>query len=106
MSKFCVVLVTCGNLAEAKKISRALVKERLAACVNIIPKMQSIFYWKNEISEERETLLIVKSRISLFSELSKSVRGIHSYRVPEIIALPIVSGEKSYLNWMEKEATG
>ncbi|OGC77750.1 MAG: cytochrome C biogenesis protein CcdA [candidate division Zixibacteria bacterium RBG_16_50_21] len=106
MTQFCLVLVTCSNSAEAKKISRALVKERLAACVNIIPRMDSIFYWKNKISEERETLLIVKTRISLFSKLSKSVKGLHSYQVPEIIALPIISGEKNYLNWMEKETAG
>ena len=106
MTQFCLVLVTCGNSAEAKEISRALVKERLAACVNIIPRMDSIFYWKNKISEERETLLIVKTRISLFSKLSKSVKGLHSYQVPEIIALPIISGEKNYLNWMEKETAG
>ena len=106
MNKFCVVLVTCGNAKEAKRIAQSLLREKLAACVNIIPRVDSIFYWKNKMSQECETMLLIKTRANLFAKLSTTVSKMHSYQVPEIIALPIVSGEKNYLNWMEKETTG
>ena len=106
MNKYCVVLVTCGNAKEAKRIAQSLLREKLAACVNIIPRADSIFYWNNKMSQERETMLLIKTRANLFTKLSTTVRKTHSYQVPEIIALPIIRGEDQYLDWLGKETTG
>lgn len=103
MSDLWVVLVTCSSLKEAEKIGRALVKDRLAACVNVIPEMKSFFFWERKLSREAEYLLIVKTRKKLFQKLAIRVKRLHSYQVPEIIALPIVAGEKKYLDWVKKE---
>ena len=103
MSDLYVVLVTCGSLKEAEKIGQTLVKDRLAACVNVIPKVKSFFFWERKLSEEIESLLIVKTGKNLFPKLALRVKQLHSYQVPEIIGLPIVAGEKKYLDWMKKE---
>lgn len=97
-----VIFVTCTNLKEARLISRALLKERLVACVNIIGKIESLFWWKGKIDNSKEFLLIIKSKKSRLGKIIKLVRSKHSYEVPEIIALPIVSGEKSYLRWLDE----
>jgi len=103
MTQYCLVLVTCQSQSEARKIGQALVKQKMAACVNIIPKVNSLFFWKKKLTEEKEILLLIKTRKALFSKLSASVRKLHSYEVPEIIALPVLAGEKNYLSWMAKE---
>lgn len=105
MTKFCVVLVTCRSLPEAKKIGQALVKQKLAACVSIIPQVNSLFFWQGKLSRQKEVLLIIKTRVRLFSKLATNIRKLHSYRVPEVIALPMLAGEKHYLSWLEREAT-
>ena len=97
-----VILITCPSKKEAKKIGHHLVSEKLAACVNIIPGLISIFYWQGKLNEEKEVLLIVKSRSSCFSKLEKRIRQIHSYSVPEVIALPIVQGSRAYLQWIRE----
>jgi periplasmic divalent cation tolerance protein len=97
-----VVFITAANMKEAKKIAEALVNKSLAACVNIIPGVDSIFRWKGKIDKQKECLLIVKSRKSLIPELIKVVKSKHSYNVPEIIALPIIAGSKNYLNWLDE----
>ncbi len=102
MSQFCVVLVTCRNSAEAEKIGKELVEKRLAACVNVMPEIKSLFFWNKKLNEENEALLLVKTNRVLFSKLSASVKRHHSYEVPEIIALPIAAGEKHYLSWVRK----
>jgi periplasmic divalent cation tolerance protein len=97
---FVVVLITASSPEEGRRIARSLVEGRWAACVNLIPSIQSIFSWKGEINEESETLLVVKSRRSLYREIENQVKKLHSYEVPEVIALPIVAGSKDYLGWV------
>jgi periplasmic divalent cation tolerance protein len=100
MSEPIVVLITCGSEEEAVKISNALVEERLAACVNLISPVRSIYRWEGKICDEKEWLLIIKTQRIRFDELEKKVKSLHSYSVPEIIALPIIEGSSSYLNWL------
>jgi periplasmic divalent cation tolerance protein len=96
-----LVLITSASREEAEDIARKLVEERLAACVNIVPHVRSLFWWENKLSEEEEVLLIVKTRRSRFRALVLRVKALHSYSVPEIIALPVVVGHTSYLQWIE-----
>src|SRR3989338_8959778 len=98
---FVVALITCPNIKEAQNISRALVKARLAACVNIIGGIQSVFWWQKKIDTAKEILLIVKTKKSLFKKLALKVKSMHSYKVPEIISLPIIDGNKEYLGWLK-----
>ena len=96
-----IVLITAGSEDEARKIARLLVKEKKAACVNIVPGVDSLFRWKGKINSARETLLLVKTRASLLSEIISLVQKTHSYEVPEIIALPITDGSEDYLKWLD-----
>jgi len=102
MSEAIVVLVTCGTEDEAVEIAHALVEERLAACVNLISPVRSIYRWEGKIWDEKEWMLIIKTQKRRFEELEKKVKSLHSYSVPEIIALPIIEGSASYLNWLEE----
>jgi periplasmic divalent cation tolerance protein len=97
-----VVLITAASREEADRIARRLVDDRLAACVNIVPQVRSFFVWEGKLSEEDEVLLVVKSRRARFQHLAAAVRQLHSYRVPEIIALPIVAGSSDYLRWVSE----
>lgn len=97
-----VVLVTAASERQALRIGRGLVKAELAACVNIVRGMRSIFRWAGKISEEREVLLIIKSRSDLFGRLAEEVKRLHSYQVPEVIALPIAHGAVDYLAWIRQ----
>ena len=97
---FCVVLVTASSEEEATTIGRTLVERKLAACANVLPGIRSIFRWKGKVTEEKEVLLLVKSRIESFDEIEKAVKGLHSYEVPEVIAIDVVKGSSDYLNWM------
>ncbi len=101
-SESMVVLVTCGSEEEALKIANLLVEKRLAACVNLVSPVRSIYRWEGKIWDEKEWLLIIKTQKKRFPELKKKVKSHHSYSVPEIIALPIVEGASSYLNWLEE----
>lgn len=103
---YIVVLVTAKNREEAKSIACHLVNSKLAACVNIVPQIQSIFNWQDKIESEDEVLLIVKSQQELFDQIEAAVKKIHSYSVPEIIALPIAAGSKEYLNWINESTEG
>ena len=103
MTQFCLVLVTCKSEPEARRIGQALVKQKLAACVNIMPKVNSLFFWNKKLSREREALLLIKTRKKLFSALSEAIKKLHSYKLPEIIALPILAGDRKYLNWLKSE---
>ncbi len=96
-----VILITAKDQTEAKKIAAKLVEAKLAACVNIVPNVISLFWWEKKVDEASETLLIVKSQKKLFNKIEKLVKSIHSYSVPEIIALPIVAGQKDYLKWID-----
>ena len=102
-SGYLVILITTASNEEARKIADALVGGRKAACVNIVPRVNSLFRWRGEIDQAEESLLLVKSRAELFTEIVTLVKGIHSYEVPEIIALPIVEGNPEYLAWISEE---
>ena len=100
-TEFRVVLVTCANLTEAKRIAHAAVEQRLAACVNIATApVESIYRWKEKVETAREYLLMMKSVEKCLPELQHVVTQLHSYDVPEFIVLPIVSGSKQYLDWV------
>lgn len=100
MSKITLVYIVTKNKSEAKKIGKALLQEGLAACVNILDGMQSMYRWKGKIEEARETVLIAKTTRKLFSKLSKKVKVIHSYEVPCILQIPVTDGNKEYVNWL------
>jgi periplasmic divalent cation tolerance protein len=96
-----VVLVTCGTLPEARRIARAVVEARLAACVNVLATaVDSIYRWKGKIEVSREYLLIMKSTTRRLPELERMVRRMHGYDVPEFLVLPVVSGSREYLRWL------
>ena len=99
-----VVYITAPNEEEAAKIAKILVEERLAGCVNIVKDIRSIYSWQGKLEDEKEVLMIVKTRLELFSALTSKVKELHSYTVPEVIAMPIVDGSEEYIKWL-KEAT-
>ncbi len=98
-----VVLVTASSADEAARLARALVDERLAACVNIIPGLRSIYRWQGQVEDAAEVLLIIKTGHHLLAALTDRVRVLHSYTVPEVIALPISGGAAPYLEWLAGE---
>lgn len=95
-----LVLVTAGSEEEGLKIARALVEERLAACVNIVPRIRSIYRWQGEVKDEPESLLLVKTAAEHLEALSARVGELHSYTVPEVLALALDRGRESYLDWL------
>ena len=103
MTDYISVFITASSEQEGEKISSALVKERLAACVSMVKGVSSTFRWKGQISNEQEVLLIAKTKDTLFEKLKKRVLELHSYEVPEIVASPILAGFEKYLNWIEDE---
>ena len=100
---YLVLLVTTSNNEESHKIASELLKQRKAACVNIVPEVSSLFWWEGELDSARENLLIIKTKASLLNEVVAFITQIHSYDVPEIIALPIVGGNQDYLEWIGRE---
>jgi periplasmic divalent cation tolerance protein len=97
-----IVFVNIQNVEEAQKIARKLVRDKLAAAVNILPGMTSIYTWKGEICEEGEVLMMIKTRAALFETLSATVKAEHPYEVPEIAAASITAGSAGYLNWINQ----
>lgn len=102
MQRFLVIFVTAASEQEGAEIGRTLVGEGLAACANIIPQVRSVYRWKEEIWDEAETLLIIKSREELFERIRSRIRELHSYEVPEIIAIGLDKGDADYLKWIEE----
>ena len=100
---YLVILVTASNSEEAHKIADELLGRRQVACVNIVPGVNSLFWWQDKLDSAHENLLIIKTKASLLNEIVALVKRIHSNDVPEIIALPIVGGNPDYLEWMSKE---
>jgi len=98
-----VVLSTCDSEEEAGRLARMLVEHRLAGCVSIVPGARSIYRWKDKIEDTPEFVLIIKSRRDLFDALRVEIAKIHSYEVPELIALPVVDGADRYLAWLDRE---
>jgi len=101
-ARYILVLVTTKDNLEAEKIAQELLKEKLIACANIIDHVTSHFHWSGKIDKSEECLMVIKSRIELFSELAERVKALHSYKVPEILALPIVIGSDDYLAWIDE----
>lgn len=106
MEEFIVVYVTAGSPGEGDRLARALVEERLAACVNRVAPVQSFYRWEGKLEQSEEQLLIIKTQRSLFTALEKRVRELHSYSVPEVVALPIIEGSQDYLRWLAEQTTG
>jgi periplasmic divalent cation tolerance protein len=104
MANLGVVLVTTGSAEEARAIAQALVESKLAACVNFTP-IQSVYTWQGEVQVDQEWQLMIKTDLDQFDALAKKIQALHSYDVPEVIALPIVQGATAYLNWMTDTLT-
>jgi len=100
-----VVLTTCDSEKRAEQLARHLVEHRVAACVNILPKARSIYRWKENIEDASEWFLLIKSRRDLFAALRAEIEKLHTYSVPEVIALPIVDGSDPYLGWLDDQLT-
>ncbi len=98
-----VVLTSCDSMELASKLARDLVERRLAACVNIMPGARSIYRWEGKVENAAEWLLVIKSRRDLFSALRDVVQKVHTYEVPELIAIPVVEGSEPYLAWLDRE---
>jgi periplasmic divalent cation tolerance protein len=95
-----VVVTTCGSLEEARHIARAVIERRLAACVNIVPQVESIFRWKGEVETSNESLLVIKTTAGMFERLRAALKELHSYEVPECIELTVTDGSEAYLDWI------
>ena len=98
-----VVLSTCDSEEQAARLARHLVEQRLAACVNILPHVRSIYRWNEKVEDSGEWMLVIKSRRDLFVALRAEIEKMHSYEVPEMIALPVVDGSPAYLGWLDRE---
>jgi periplasmic divalent cation tolerance protein len=98
-----VVLSACDSEEQATRLARELVEQRVAACVNIIPGARSVYRWKGQIEDAPEWLLLIKSRRDLFDALRAAIGKLHTYEVPELVALPIVDGSDAYLRWLDRE---
>jgi periplasmic divalent cation tolerance protein len=103
MSEEIVIFVTTGSTDEAQRIARTLVDEKLIACANLVPSVRSLFRWQGKVCDEAETLMIMKTVAANLEVIASRVKAMHSYQVPEIIALPIVGGSAEYLKWVHEE---
>lgn len=106
LNKYILVLTTVPNKEVGQNITKNLLKERLAACVTISAACESHYWWQEEISQEPEYILFIKTRNTLFMDLKEKILKLHPYEVPEIIALPILHGHSKYLDWIDKETKG
>ncbi|MGB9236920.1 MAG: divalent-cation tolerance protein CutA [Terriglobales bacterium] len=95
-----LVLTTCGSIEEARHIASALVERQLAACVNIVPQVESVYRWKGEVESSTEVLLVIKTTADAFERLQAVLVKLHSYEVPECLELTVTNGSKAYLNWI------
>ncbi|KPK98189.1 MAG: hypothetical protein AMJ95_05635 [Omnitrophica WOR_2 bacterium SM23_72] len=98
---YIVILITASNKREAKRIASALIQKKLAACVNIVEDVASLFWWQDKADKAKEVLLVVKSKKEKLARVITCVKSLHSYQVPEIIALPIIDGNSAYLKWID-----
>jgi periplasmic divalent cation tolerance protein len=101
--EFIVIYCTVPNKKEGYKIAKELIKNNLAACINIIDKIESVFSWDHKLTEEKEALLIIKTKKILFNEIKFLIKELHSYNVPEIIAVDITQADETYLKWIAHE---
>jgi periplasmic divalent cation tolerance protein len=98
-----IVYSTCSGVEEARKLAAHLIEQRLAACVNVLPAVDSFYRWKDKVEHDTEVLLMIKTSRELFDRLRQEWERLHTYEIPELIAVPIVAGASDYLGWMEKE---
>lgn len=105
MTPYRIVFITAGGEEEAVRIAKALVEQRLAACVNIIQPVRSIYRWEGKVCDEQELLLVAKTHVAQIAALMACVEELHSYEVPEVLAIPIESGFRPYLEWVEESCT-
>jgi periplasmic divalent cation tolerance protein len=103
---FVVVLTTAGSEEQGEQIARELVARRLAACVNVVPGVCSVYRWKGEITRDEERLLLVKTTAGLFPAVREAIRELHTYELPEVLALPVADGDPAYLRWLEEGVEG
>lgn len=103
--KLVVVMVTAANQDEAVKIADQVVRSRLAACVSMIPHVRSTYWWEGEMMNDEESLLLIKTTSDKFNSLEETIRKVHSYKVPEIIAIPVSHGFPPYLEWVHRETS-
>ena len=101
-----IVLTTCGNAADAERIARALLDRRLAACVNIIPGIRSLYHWQGRIEDDSELVLLIKTTAAAVEALEAALVEAHPYDVPEVVVLPIEDGSPAYLGWIEANVGG
>jgi periplasmic divalent cation tolerance protein len=100
-AKYIVVFITTP-LSEGEKLANFIVENKLGACVNVVPEVTSVYWWQGNIEKDKENFLVVKTTYQKFPELVEKVKEVHPYSVPEIIALPIIDGNKDYLNWIDE----
>jgi len=98
-----LVYMTASDKQEAEKVGQALIEARLAACVNVIDSMQSMFFWQGSVQKENEAVLIAKTKVGLVSELTRKVQSVHSYDCPCVIAVPVIDGNPEFLQWIQEE---
>ena len=103
LNQYILVLTTVPDLEVGQIIAEKVVEDRLAACVNLSPAAQSVYWWQGKISQEQEHILIIKTKKDHFPRLEEKIHQIHPYEVPELIALPILAGSKKYLEWIDRE---
>jgi periplasmic divalent cation tolerance protein len=101
MTDFQIILSTCADRAQAERIAQRLLELHLAACINILPGVQSIYRWQGGIESAAEVLILIKTRAALTREVQSTINGLHSYEVPEFLVLPVSGGSESYLAWLE-----
>jgi len=106
MSDFVLIYITAASEDEAGKIAHALIEERLAACVNVIPGMRSVYEWEGKVEKSLETVLIAKTRAGLFDKVEELVKELHSYTCPCIVALPVLAGSPDFLRWIDEQTEG
>ncbi|MGD9591961.1 MAG: divalent-cation tolerance protein CutA [Candidatus Berkiella sp.] len=101
-TNYCVVFCTCPDAAIAESIARQLVESRLVACTNIVPHLESIYFWESAVTTGKEVLMVMKTRQEKLADLEKAITAVHPYQFPEFIALPIIYGNSKYLNWVDE----
>jgi periplasmic divalent cation tolerance protein len=106
MTEYIQVFTTTDTKENARQIAKRVVEKNLAACAQIIGPISSIFWWKNNINEEEEWLIIIKSKKNLYDDLEHAIMKVHKYEIPEILAVPVLAGAKSYLEWLDGEVAG
>lgn len=105
MSEYIIVLSTTNSIDSAKQIARMLVSENLAACVNIVDKIESIYRWQGKVVEDNEVLMLIKTQKSMFEQLKSKIEQVHPYSTPEIVSIDVAQGAKSYLDWIKSSTS-